>query len=167
MAEPESAEGRCEIEPGGIFLSGSVLCAPLNTSLRTKEDGRAGSKVSGECCSSSTALGLPQNLTHRKEGGFLFYFAAGPCLTLVCTSSGLEGAVFSGRIRGDQKEVADDVVTDKGADLFACTHVWCFWGSQGSYWHNPAAVNGDKRYLYIICKEIRFALLGRWGLTNH
>ena len=109
MAEPESAEGRCKIEPGGISLSGFVLCAPLNTSIRTKADSRAGSKHSGEHCSSSTAMGLSQNLTHRKEGGFLSYFAAGPCLTLVCASSGLEGAVFSGRIRGDQEEVADDM----------------------------------------------------------
>ena len=66
MAEPESAEGRCKIEPGGISLSGFVLCAPLNTSLRTKADSRAGSKHSGEHCSSSTAMGLSQNLTCQK-----------------------------------------------------------------------------------------------------
>lgn len=92
------------MEPGGISLSGFVHCAPLNTSLRTKEDSWAGSRHFGEHCLSSTALGPLIEFNAQKGRGLSLLFCS---RTLF--DSGPEGAVSRGRIWGDQEEVADDM----------------------------------------------------------
>lgn len=122
VAEPESAEGRCKIEPEGS-LSGFVFCAPLNTVSLEPRRTAGWSKHLG-ALPQAALLWASQNLTHRRKGAFS-YFAAGPCLTLGLCLLWAGGSHIQWKDLGGPGEKWQMTWwLDKGADLFACTHVW-------------------------------------------